>query len=90
MRKGVVPERDLYGMLAIVPVLPEEQQYLLPEAVGQLFDATTRILSNDSDALRILADDCQCQWCRISEGNYLYYAALDGLQMFGAGPSFCQ
>ena len=41
-------------MPAIVPVLPPaEEQYPLPEAVGQL--AETTILSND--ALRILADD---------------------------------
>ena len=45
-------------MPAIVPVLPDEQ-YSLPEAVGQLFDAT--ILSNA--AHRILADD----WCRLSQ-----------------------
>ena len=57
-RKGVIPERDLHGIPAIMHVLPDEQ-YSLPEAVGQLFDAT--ILSND--ARHILADD----WCRLSE-----------------------
>ena len=50
-----------------MPVLPDEQ-YLLPEAVGQLFEAT--ILSNDT--LRILADD----WCRLSQGNLLRAGAL--------------
>ena len=66
-RKGVVPARDLHGMPADIPVLPEEQ-YLLPEALGRLFDVT--ILS--SDALRPLADD----WCRLSEGNLLRAGAL--------------
>ena len=47
--------------------LPDEQ-YSLPEAVGQLFDAT--IPSND--ALRILADD----WCRLSQSNLLRAGAL--------------
>ena len=61
-RKGVVPARDLHGMPAEVPVLPDEQ-YSLPEAVGRLFDRT--ILSRD--ALRPLAD----AWCRLSEGNLL-------------------
>jgi len=61
-RKGVVPPRNLHGMPARMPMLPDVQ-YLLPEAVGRLFDST--ILSND--ALRPLADD----WCRISEGNLL-------------------
>jgi hypothetical protein len=66
-RKGVVPERDLRGMPAAVPVLPDAQ-YSLPEAVGRLFDRT--ILSRD--ALRPLAD----AWCRLSVGNLLRAGAI--------------
>ena len=65
--KGVEPGRDLHGMPAEVPVLPDEQ-YALPEAVGRLFDRT--ILSRD--ALRPLAD----AWCRLSEGNLLRAGAV--------------
>ena len=61
-RGGSELPRNVRGMPAAVPVLPEEQ-YSLPEAVGRLFDST--ILSND--ALRPLAD----AWCRLSEGNLL-------------------
>lgn len=66
-RRGVEPERDLNGMPAVVPVLPDEQ-YSLPEAVGRLFDST--VLSRD--ALRPLAD----AWCRLSEGNLLRAGAI--------------
>ena len=53
--KGVQRERDLTGMPASVPVLPDDQ-YRLPELVGAMFDRT--ILADD--ALRPVAD----AWCR--------------------------
>ena len=53
--KGVQRERDLTGMPAAVPVLPDDQ-YSLPELVGAMFDRT--ILADD--ALRPVAD----VWCR--------------------------
>jgi hypothetical protein len=60
--KGTVPRPDLHGMPTAIPVLPDAQ-FLLPEAVGRLYDCT--ILS--SDALRPLAD----AWCRLAMGNLL-------------------
>ena len=66
-RKGVVPERDLRGMPAAEPVLPDAQ-YSLLEAVGRLFDCT--ILSRD--ALRPLTD----AWCRLAVGNLLRAGAM--------------
>ena len=65
--RGVVPERNLRGMPAVVPVLPDAQ-YALPEALGRLFDRT--VLSRD--ALRPLAD----VWCRLAEGNLLRAGAV--------------
>ena len=62
-----MPERDLHGMPGVVPVLPDVQ-YLLPEAVGRLFDRT--VLSRDM--LRPLAD----AWCRLSEGYLLRAGAV--------------
>ena len=50
-RQGHEQQRNVRGMPAAVPELPDEQ-YSLPEAVGRLFDST--VLS--SDALRPLAD----------------------------------
>ena len=61
-RGGVVPERDLHGMPVVVPELPAEQ-YVLPEALGRLYDCT--VLSSDS--LRPLAD----AWCKFATGNLL-------------------
>jgi hypothetical protein len=60
--KGVQRERDLTGMPVPVPAtelpVPEQQddQYLLPELVGAMFDST--VLAGD--AIRVVADT----WCR--------------------------
>ena len=53
---------NLHGMPVVVPELPAEQ-YVLPEALGRLYDCT--VLSSDS--LRPLAD----AWCKFATGNLL-------------------
>ena len=53
--RGIQRERDLTGMPTELPELPDNQ-YLLPELVGAMFDRT--ILAGD--AIRLVAD----MWCR--------------------------
>ena len=53
--KGVQRQRNLTGMPAAIPLLSDDQ-YLLPELVGAMFDCT--VLAGD--ALRPVAD----AWCR--------------------------
>ena len=71
-RQGIVPERDLHGMLTIVPALPEEQ-YSLPEAVGQLFSSsmlrscqTMHLLTTgveSVDSLRVTSSELELLFC---------------------------